>query len=288
MNKKGFTLVEMLAVIVILGIIIAIAVPATISTSKKTKNQMHDTKVNMIEKAAELYGQDKYDPNNTEAEIVSLKQLMEKNYLKKDDNKCEEGKCIKDPLDNTPMDNQNVCICIINKSVVAEFIGNNNSCNGTVCDPSNTTNPDKPTPDPGEIVGPPPLPPTPTQYTLTYDNQSGNGCTNKTVDSGNEWGELCTPTRTNYNFDGWYTGTNGNGTKITSATTASGNITVYAKWNSSQYTLTYNNQSGSGCTSTIVDAGSVWGTLCTPTRTNYTFGGWYTGTNGSGTQVIMS
>lgn len=38
-NKKGFTLVELLAVIVVLAIIITIAVPGTIAVSNKIKKE---------------------------------------------------------------------------------------------------------------------------------------------------------------------------------------------------------------------------------------------------------
>ena len=40
MNKKGFTLVELLAVIVVLGLIIAIAVPSINAISIKIKENM--------------------------------------------------------------------------------------------------------------------------------------------------------------------------------------------------------------------------------------------------------
>jgi hypothetical protein len=42
------------------------------------------------------------------------------------------------------------------------------------------------------------------QYTLTYNNNGGEGCTTKTVNAGQAWGDLCTPTRSNYRFIGWY------------------------------------------------------------------------------------
>ena len=58
MNKKGFTLVELLAVIVILGIILIIAVPASINISKKVKAKMYSNKIANITKSAVLWGQD--------------------------------------------------------------------------------------------------------------------------------------------------------------------------------------------------------------------------------------
>lgn len=47
-NKKGFTLVELLAVIIILGVLLMIAVPAVQNVIKKTKN-------NATQKQAELF-----------------------------------------------------------------------------------------------------------------------------------------------------------------------------------------------------------------------------------------
>ncbi len=44
------------------------------------------------------------------------------------------------------------------------------------------------------------------------------------------YGTLPTPTRTGYNFDGWYTSASG-GTKVTSSSTVSSNTTLYAHWN---------------------------------------------------------
>ena len=58
MNKKGFTLVEVLTVIVLLSLILGIAVPNITKASKKAKERTLLTKVKNIEKAAVLYGQD--------------------------------------------------------------------------------------------------------------------------------------------------------------------------------------------------------------------------------------
>ena len=228
MKNRGFTLVEVLAVIVVLGVIIAIAVPNIIMSSKKSKESMYDTKVNMIEKAAELYGNDNFDSVNKSIEIVPLSKLLNDNYLKKESNNCSGNNCITDPRTNEGMANQNVCVCTVNKSVVAEFIGTKNNGSGTMCDSSNIDNP----------VSPDPTNPTATQYTLTYDSQGGSSCTSKSVTAGSTWGTLCSPTKDGYSFSGWYTGTNGSGTNVTSNTTATGNLTVYAKWNNNGPTLT--------------------------------------------------
>lgn len=52
------------------------------------------------------------------------------------------------------------------------------------------------------------------------------------------------PTRSGYTFSGWYTAASG-GTKVTSDTKMTGNMTIYAQWSAS-YTVTYNPNGGSG------------------------------------------
>lgn len=55
LNKKGFTLVELLVVIVILVIIMSIAIPSITSSLDRSKAKQRDAKVKLIESAAEIY-----------------------------------------------------------------------------------------------------------------------------------------------------------------------------------------------------------------------------------------
>ena len=80
-----------------------------------------------------------------------------------------------------------------------------------------------------------------------------------------------------YSVVGWNTNS--------SATTSSWNVNISKSINKSEtyypitklstYTITYNNNNGSGCTSKTVNYNSQIGTLCTPKRKGYTFIGWY-------------
>ena len=69
-----------------------------------------------------------------------------------------------------------------------------------------------------------------TKYTLTYDANGGSvSPASKTLNKGDKYGDLPTPTRSEYKFSGWYTSASG-GSLVDSSTTISGNTTIYAHW----------------------------------------------------------
>ena len=80
--------------------------------------------------------------------------------------------------------------------------------------------------------------PTPT---VTYDNNGGVGCSSTTVTYGENYGNLCTPSRTGYTFAGWYTSSDG-GDKIENNTIVTNfrNHTIYAHWQVNYYTVDVN------------------------------------------------
>ncbi len=110
-------------------------------------------------------------------------------------------------------------------------------------------------------------------YTLTYDNDGGSGCTSKTAKYDSTWGELCTPNKTGYVFDYWY---DFSGNRITSNTKVTGDLTVKAHWTAKTPTVTFNANGGSvSPTSKTVTYNQKYGTLPTPTKSGSTFAGWY-------------
>ena len=68
----------------------------------------------------------------------------------------------------------------------------------------------------------------------------------KTIQRGQKYGTMPTPIRTGYTFDGWYTGENGAGTRITSDTvlTNTKDHTLYANWNANLYAVSFNLNGG--------------------------------------------
>ena len=127
-------------------------------------------------------------------------------------------------------------------------------------------------------------------YTVTFDANGGETPTqSKSVSYDATYGDLPTPTRTGYTFDGWYTAVSG-GTKIEQSTKVSitSAQTLYARWTAKTYTVTFDANGGATSTpSKTVTYASTYGDLPTPTRTGYTFNGWYTSASG-GTKIEQS
>ena len=131
--------------------------------------------------------------------------------------------------------------------------------------------------------------------TVTLDNQSAttSGSTSVTATYGSNMPSITIPTKTGYTFGGYFTSTNGAGTQYylangTSAKPSDLEIatTLYAKWTVNTYAVTLNNQSATTAGSSSVTAtyNSAMPTITLPSKTGYTFNGYYTSTSGSGTK----
>lgn len=101
MNKKGFTLVEVLAVIGILAIIVVIAVPSIITSRNTTLAKEEQTKIKEIETAASFYAKDE----GKQSCYITVQNLITKGYLVGNAN----AKVV-NPKDNTIMNSKKVYI----------------------------------------------------------------------------------------------------------------------------------------------------------------------------------
>ncbi len=54
-NEKGFTLVELMVVVAILGVLVAIAIPVYNNVTEAAKEKAHDSNVRIIEGAIVMY-----------------------------------------------------------------------------------------------------------------------------------------------------------------------------------------------------------------------------------------
>lgn len=91
------------------------------------------------------------------------------------------------------------------------------------------------------------------------------------------------PTRTGYTFTGWNTAADGSGASYPAggAYTDNAATTLYAQWQASTYTITFDANGGSVTPASMtVTYGSPYGELPTPVRMGYRFDGWFTSTDG--------
>lgn len=78
MNKEGFTLVELLAILVVLGIIIVVAMPALVESNRVAKNNETDDFKELVETAC-----DTYVAVTKSTGTVKISDLAREGYLKK-------------------------------------------------------------------------------------------------------------------------------------------------------------------------------------------------------------
>ena len=115
MNNRGFTLVELLSVIVIMGIMLVVAIPGVFGVSKNIKDRAFCKKVSDIESAAKLYGQDFVDDIEEKGYIqIDVKTLIDNNMYRKEVEGCEMGSetnpCVIDPRNDSAMDKDKITI----------------------------------------------------------------------------------------------------------------------------------------------------------------------------------
>ena len=95
MNKKGFTLVEILAVIIILAVLGIITYPIIKTNLDNTKKQAYETTVHTLEEAAKKFGVTNFLDNSGKKSTITLKQLIDGGYI--------EEKVLVNPINNKKM-----------------------------------------------------------------------------------------------------------------------------------------------------------------------------------------
>ena len=257
-SKKGFTLVELLTVIVILVAILMIAIPNITASLNRSEDKQIKAQKQSIASTANIT----INKNN-------LQNNLKYNYKKFKDGDCritvnqlEEFNYITEKM--AKYKGKTIAGCVGYKNGEMNFFENEgNNCVGDIlCTPEETK-----------------------QYTITY-NGNGNtgGSTESTTCKANENCSLRSNgfTKTGYSFDGWYDAKSG-GSKYENTTKLTNNITVYAHWKINTYTITYNGNGNTGGSTNKTDCN--YNTDCSLrsngfTKTGYTFDGWYDAKSG--------
>lgn len=81
MKKNAFTLIELLAVILILGMIVVVIIPVFTDTLNRTREKLNDTQKNQIVSAARNWGMQHLSLNSEEKKYVTIKELQNDGFL---------------------------------------------------------------------------------------------------------------------------------------------------------------------------------------------------------------
>lgn len=127
-NRRGFTLIEVLCVITILGIIIVIAIPSILNL--KDDNQVYCAKLELIKIQANNYALSHEQELNNSSETynnypalkITVQDLLDSSYLEPD-----KDNIILNPKDNTSLNNQEIIIYLKNNTINI-YIDSNNIC----------------------------------------------------------------------------------------------------------------------------------------------------------------
>lgn len=138
------------------------------------------------------------------------------------------------------------------------------------------------------------------EYTITYNNNTGDGSISNEYKDHGATVSLNAGTnfsKTGHTLSRWDTNSGGGGTSyaLGGNYSANANVTLYAIWTANPYTITLNNQSATSAGSTSIAvtynaSTNLTGTpaITLPAKTGYDFGGYYTGMNGGGSQIIAA
>lgn len=125
-NNKGFTLVELLATVLILGILSVAALIAYTSYLTSTRNKAYDTMARSAANAASEYGMDYYGVDS-----VTFKELYEGQYLEYPQDPSSSGKMCtgkvyiyrNENIDAIETEEYDVIVCCANFSYKYHFPG---------------------------------------------------------------------------------------------------------------------------------------------------------------------
>lgn len=123
---------------------------------------------------------------------------------------------------------------------------------------------------------------------LSFETNGGSSIETVEVKKGESY-ELPVPTRTGFEFDGWFTDANFSGSAVTSVV-AENDATYYAKW-TQLYTVTLDLDGGSlSATSLHLKAGAnLYNAVkeLAPSKANHQFGGWFKGDDALSESAVM-
>ncbi len=119
MKRNGYTGLELLIVIIVLGVITFIVLGTTASSFKDNTQDLYKETLYLIENQAELYGDTLDDLKEEGNKVISVNDLVVAGYYVADDNKGN----VKDPRnENARLNNLKIKLTYIDGVVKAEIL----------------------------------------------------------------------------------------------------------------------------------------------------------------------
>ena len=136
MNNKGFTLVELLATLVILALVMSIGTVSIITIVNNSKAKNYDLLVKNIKDAGELYYQECRYSNNSgitcttsgSSYQITLGDLVRYGYLKGNSKDDDQVFTIVNPNDNENIASCTIKVSNVNKQIKIEDVTSSGSC----------------------------------------------------------------------------------------------------------------------------------------------------------------
>lgn len=117
MNNKGFSLVELLAVIIILGLISIITVPTIINKYNENKEKQYNQLVSSLESSAKIYTENHIDILNnvtTQGTKITIEMLIKEELISAN---------TKDPKTGEVLNkNSYVIVKLVNDKIVYQYV----------------------------------------------------------------------------------------------------------------------------------------------------------------------
>ncbi len=117
-------------------------------------------------------------------------------------------------------------------------------------------------------------------YAAAFDSRGGSAVGAQTVGYDALATEPTDPTRTGYAFTGWFTAPSGGAAWDFGTDTLLADTTLYAQWSPIDYAVTFDSQGGSAVAGLTANYGDLLTEPAEPTRSGYTFAGWFTAPTG--------
>ena len=126
--KNGFTLVELLAVIVLMAIIGAVGLFGVSAVNKNIKNNMLESKLELIKKGAERFGSDNLyllsgtcENGKSSCFETTVQNLIDNNYVSSEEKDAAGNIIILNNLTEESLNNEIVYIYLEYNNVYVEF-----------------------------------------------------------------------------------------------------------------------------------------------------------------------